>query len=362
MQSSLSSCRSSNSALYFATLHLEPSKILASVADELGQRAIIGKVSMDRCSPDDYSKSIEENLADSEALIDFVEAKCSDRIASAITPRFVPTCSKELLVGLGKLASRRGCLVQTHVAESLDEVAFCRSLHPECSRDAELLRQTGLLPGPGRAVLAHGVHLNDEELDMMAKVGAAVSHCPLSNAYFANGVFRVKEALDKGVRVGLGTDVAGGYDPSMLSALRAAVWASRQLENGVALYDFGNGPPEAGPNHVRKGATIDHAEALWLATLGGAEALGLERKIGSFAIGKEFDALIVDVRSEDSGVDTFPEDSEDDLLQKFLHIGDDRNIIQVFVQGREAQKRPSSIRREVIGSSAAVDAKRRRTS
>lgn len=336
-------------AMYFATLHLEPTKVLADVADELGQRALIGKVAMDRNSPHSYCASASENVADTEAFIDYIRDYCSDRIAPVITPRFVPTCSPDLLRSLGDLAARRGCHVQTHVAESLDEVAFCRELEPACARDAELLDRCGLVVGPGRTVLAHGVHLSDAELDMLGSRGAAVAHCPLSNAYFADGVFRVRQALDRGVRVGLGTDVAGGYDPSMLSSIRAAAWSSRFLEKGASGFDFGNGAPAA-PVGAEVGARISHCEALWLATMGGAAALGLEGRIGSFEVGKAFDAVLVDLRAADSPVDIFPQDKDVDLVEKFLLLGDDRNVVSVFVQGRCVSARSPEPRRRVMGA------------
>lgn len=336
-------------ALYFATLDLEPTKVLANVADDLGQRALVGKVSMDRNSPQSYCASTSDNVRDTEALIDYIGSHCSDRIAPVVTPRFVPTCSPELLRSLGELALRRGCRVQTHVAESLDEVAFCRDLEPACPRDAALLDHSGLLVGPGRAVLAHGVHLSDAELNMLGARGAAVAHCPLSNSYFADGVFRVRQALARGVRVGLGTDVAGGYDPSMLSAIRAAAWSSRFLEKGACGFDFGEGAPAAAAGAEARGA-LSHCEALWLATMGGAAALGLESRIGSFAVGKAFDAVLIDLRSPDSPVDVFPGDRDLELIEKFLLVGDDRNIISVFVQGRHVSARPQAPRRHVIGA------------
>ena len=414
---------------YFGSLHTTPTLELASRMVATGQRGFVGKVCMDRNSPEDYSNSTDKNIADTKETIEGVESinaqrelssdptletkKRSSLLGVAVTPRFVPTCSLALLKGLGELASsiaKRNTidvLVQTHVAESLDEVEVCRVLHPPGSmtaelggktdttarsssssssihggsrdgdladngRDLSILDRCGLIHS--RCVLAHGVHLSPKEVRLLAERGAAIAHCPLSNCYFADGVLPVKRLLDAGISVGLGTDFAGGHDHSMLSAIRSAVLVSRLLSTGVDKYDYRSSvDTDTEPSSVsqdtddsvrRKNDRVSWQEALYLATAGGAKALGLQDRIGRIEKGLEFDALLVRVGGGDcderdpydtnkwwekaasstataaaagmlrtSRIDVFPTDSRSDLLQKFLYCGDDRDIAEVWVQG-----------------------------
>jgi guanine deaminase len=165
--------------------------------------------------------------------------------------------------------------------------------------------------------MAHGVHLSDTEVALLADRGTAVAHCPLSNAYFAHGVLRVRELWAAGVKIGLGTDVAGGYAPSMLSAIRSAVVSSRMLEEGVDRYDYSTAecsasvdPAEGGKGagmkpKARPGATLSLKESLYLATQGGAEALALGEEVGTLEVGKKFDAIQVVIDSPGSIIDVF---------------------------------------------------------
>jgi guanine deaminase len=174
----------------------------------------------------------------------------------------------------------------------------------------------------------------------MIERGAAVIHCPLSNFYFGDGLLNVAEALGKGLTVGLGTDVAGGYSPSMLQAVRMAVVNSHAIKAAVLVPDAtAEVAAAAADQHV-----LGWQQGLWLGTMGGAKALGMEGMVGSFAVGKEFDALVVDCGLEEvfdmfEGTPGVPEitDAVDRVLQlveKFVHLGDDRNLMQVYVQGK----------------------------
>jgi guanine deaminase len=197
-------------------------------------------------------------------------------LAAVVTPRFIPACTDAALEGLGALARETGARVQTHAAESDWEVAHVRERTG--LSDAAALDRFGLL-GP-RSVLAHGVFLDDADLGLVARRGAAVAHCALSNAYFAGAVFPLRAALEKGVRVGLGTDVSGGPD----AAMRMTVAASRMLASGVD-------PDRPAAERGRPGAAVDWREAFHLATAGGAAALDLP--VGAFRPGLRFDAVAV---------------------------------------------------------------------
>lgn len=315
-------------AVYFATTHVEASVALAEICLREGQRAFVGKVAMDdpeQC-PDYYrDDSAEAALADTRAFIDRVRAVAGAGdalVRPIITPRFIPSCTDALLEGLGRLASETGCLVQTHCSESDWERDFVLSRFHRT--DSEVLRDFGLLRE--HTLLAHSNFVTDADLALIRSAGAAVAHCPLSNFYFANAVFPLRRALDMGVRTGLGTDVSGGHSPSILDGCRHALSASRAHAGGVDadLPADRRGVP---------GAPVTVAEALWLATAGGGEALGLP--VGRFAPGFCFDALLIDTSRPGSAIRTWAGlDTMDETAAKIVLNATRDDIAGVWVQGR----------------------------
>ncbi len=176
--------------------------------------------------------------------------------------------------------------------------------------------------------MAHCTYMDEADTELFRETGTAVAHCPISNAYFANSACPVRRMREHGVKIGLGTDVSGGFSPSLYDNIRQAVMASRMLEDGVdALVPIerrGAGRP----------SRISVAEALYLATKGGAEALSLP--VGSFEVGRAFDMQVVDVRrpyADLTGFDVFAEPG--DVLARILYLATPDNIRQVWVQGRQ---------------------------
>ncbi len=246
-----------------------------------------------------------------------------------LTPRFIPSCSPELLAGLGALARRHGCHVQSHLSESLDEVELSAQLHPGEGSDTAIFDRAGLL-GP-RTVMAHAVHLAEGDLETLVQRGCAVAHCPLSNFYFAHGLLPAERLLRAGLKLGLGTDVAGGYSCSMMNAQRSTVLAS--LAGAIA---------DSGHKARQRAEVLDYKHAFFLATQGGATALGLEERIGCFKMGLEFDALVLDARC--GALDVFESDTLKERFQKLCTLGDDRNVTRAFVRGREVYAHPRTKR------------------
>ncbi|ETI31044.1 guanine deaminase [Phytophthora nicotianae P1569] len=305
-------------AQYFATIHVEATKILADLVERRGQRGLVGLVSMDRNAPDTYvSSSVVKCLADAEEFIQYVLSKNSELVKPVVTPRFVPTCSLQLMKGLGALAKKYDVHVQSHIAESKDEEAFVETLHPG-QRDTELFEQAGLLTQ--KSCMAHGVHLKEDELEILHRTETAIACCPLSNFFFANGFLDVRKVLDKQVDVGLGTDIAGGYSPSMLRAIQTCVLSIKALEIQEGTFDAIMQP-------------FDFKDAFWLATMGGTKALKLEKDTGSFAVGKSFDAIFVDVNRGRNLIFS-DRDTPIDVFQKVIHNADNRNFAKVFVKGK----------------------------
>jgi guanine deaminase len=329
-------------AVYFATLDLEPCKVLVNTAVHCGQRALVGKVCMDRYSPLNYCQTLEQNLEETKALIEYIHTTVGREqkntllplVLPLITPRFIPTCSPALLSALGELAAEHHCHITSHISESIDEVAF--SLHLDATEDykdgvgrtdAMIFESHGLLSD--RCIMAHGVHLSDDDLDLMKERGSAVAHCPLSNFFFAGGSLPCRRLMERANKVGLGTDVAGGYSPSMLNSSRMAVVASRALEH----QDIATRKEDSstGQDHV-----LDYRHAFYLATLGGAEALGLQDRIGTFGVGMEFDAICLSA-GVGTPIQVFDTDGVDDVFQKLCVLGDDRNVKSVYIQGRKVK-------------------------
>ena len=314
--------------MYYATIHLEASTRLAEICLEQGQRALVGKVAMDnpeQC-PDYYrDASAAQGLEDTGRFMEQVlgmPGNAGRLVLPVITPRFIPACSDELLQGLGDLAQRSGCHVQTHCSEGDWEHAYVLG---RCGKtDTLSLDGFGLLTP--QTVLAHCDFIDDADMEVIKGAQTGIAHCPLSNLYFANAVFPARKALDRGLQVGLGTDIAGGANPGILHNCQMAVTASRALEDGVNP-DLGAG--ERGT----AGARIDFREAFWMATAGGGEALGL--KVGKFAEDYAFDAIVVDTDVADSNLIIWEDmDSGDDILQKIIYNADRRNINRVWVQGK----------------------------
>lgn len=311
-------------ALYFATVHLQATKLLADICAQKGQRALVGKVVMDdpAANPDYYrDASTESAVAETRALIEYVRGMQSEgRVLPVVTPRFIPSCTDAGLAALGALAEECDCHVQTHASES--DWAHGHALARYGKTDTEALDGFGLL---GRkTVLAHSNFLTDADMERIAGKGAAVAHCPVSNMYFANSVFPLRQALEKGLHVGLGTDISGGPIASIWDAARGAVQASRMLEDGVD-------PALPADRRGRKDSRIDMATAFHLATAGGGEAL--ELPVGTFAVGRKFDAMLIDPAAAGGTVRLFGETDPIAILEKVLYTASRPNIASVWVDG-----------------------------
>lgn len=312
------------SALYFATVHLEATKLLAEICATQGQRALVGKVVMDdpAANPDNYrDASTESAVADTRALIEHVRAlETEGRVLPVVTPRFIPSCTDDGLAQLSALAQECGCHVQTHASES--DWAHGHALQRYGKTDTEALDGFGLL---GRkTVLAHSNFLKDSDMDRIRSRGAGVAHCPVSNMYFANSAFPLRHALEKGVHVGLGTDISGGPIGTIWEAARGAVQASRMLEDGVD-------PALPADRRGRPHSRIDMATAFHLATRGGGETLDLP--VGSFEPGQKFDAMLIDPEKPQGTVRLFGETDPIAILEKVLYTASRPNIASVWVDG-----------------------------
>ena len=313
---------------------------------------------MDRNALYDYVEpSVSVSINATNALISHIRSLPFPRLVEPVlTPRFAISCTGPLMSKLGDIASADPSLrIQTHISENEEEVRQTLELFPEASSYADVYDRHGLL-GP-RTILAHAVHLEEDEISLLKERDAGVSHCPTSNFNLRSGICPVGKLIDRGIKVidyvlftgrllndfgcrhkvGLGTDVSGGFSPSILTVIQHASIASKVV--GMQH------PAEPSATTSYANRQLPLATLLYLATLGGARVCGLEDCIGSLAPGKAFDALLVSVRSGNPGLWDVDLDEELQVkhaeskelevwLERFLFTGDDRNIRRVYVQGR----------------------------
>ena len=299
-------------AAIFATIHVPATELLMQKLDRAGLSCYVGKVNMNRNSPV-YLREISTNqaLRDTERWL--CETKEAYRTVKPIlTPRFIPSCTDDLMYGLARLQAKYGVPVQSHLSENYSEIAWIRELCPRSKHYGDAYEQFGLFGGGYPCIMAHCVHSTDEEIQMIKDQGVYVAHCPESNTDIASGIAPVRLYLDMGLHVGLGTDVAGGFSLSMFRAMADAIQVSKLRWR---LMDQTQAP-----------VTLE--EAFYMATIGGGSFFG---KVGSFEKGYEFDAMILD----DSNIRHPQEISTRDRLERLVYLSDDRNLVGKYVQGRK---------------------------
>ena len=321
------------SAMYFGTIHNEATLELAKICASYGQRGFVGKVVMDdkTMNPDFYrDNSTKEAIENTEKFIIDVQTLAKDvfqGVYPVITPRFVPSCTDNALLELGKLAKKYNCYIQSHCSESDWEHNFV--IERFGKRDSEVLDQFGLLTD--KSVMAHGNFINSEDADIFKKQKSSVCHCPISNSYFANAVFPVNQLKKQGLNICLGTDISGGFSPSLYDNIKHTVMASRMLNDGV---DNKLNANNRGTNNAR----VSVFEAFYLATTGGGEALKLP--LGIFKEGYICDFQVIDINSPSNKLPKYLDNEEDKhLLQKILYLSTSENIREVWVQGKQILKK-----------------------
>jgi len=335
-------------ATYFATIDVPATNLLADLCLSIGQRAFVGRVCMDRQGfcPDYYrDESPEASLhATMQTIAHIDEIDPGYQLVSPIlTPRFAPACSRDAMDGLTRIQKEKSLPVQTHISENKSEVQLVKDMYREASSYAAVYDNHGLLTA--KTVLAHAVHLTEAEAVLVSQRESKVSHCPCSNSSLTSGEARVRWMWDKGIDIGLGTDMSGGYSPSILEAARQATLTSRHLAMAI------NDDDEDG----REKCKLTVEESLYLATRGGAICLGLGDKIGGFEVGKQLDAQLIGLGIvEDDGsragekqsdwidagnVDIFGWETWDERIAKWLYNGDDRNTKRVWIRGRLVHSR-----------------------
>ncbi len=295
-------------AMVFATVHPNSVDPIFAAAEQANMRIIAGKVMMDRHCPEWLRDTPESSYEDSKALIERWHGK--GRLAYALTPRFAPTSSEAQLAMCARLADEHpGVFIQSHLAENRAEVAWMKELFPSARSYLDVYEQFGLLRP--RAVYAHSIHIDDADRARMAATGTAAAFCPTSNLFLGSGLFDVNAARDAGVHVGMGTDVGGGISFNML----------RTLADGYKVAKLA-------------GQTLSPWRALFLATLGGARALGLEANAGNLLPGRDADFVVLDPTTTPLMARRMAHASTlEERLFALMMLGDDRTVAATYVRG-----------------------------
>ena len=261
-------------ASIFATLHRPATLLLTRLLEEAGLVCRVGKVNMDRNSPDYLrEKSAEAAIAETRQWLE--ESADFSKCKPILTPRFTPSCTDELMAGLGELQREFKVPMQSHISENLSEIEWVKALCPNTAFYGEAYSQFGLFGGKCPTIMAHCVWSSPKERALMKKNGVFIAHCPQSNMNVSSGIAPIKSYLLEGQRLGLGSDVAGGAHLSIFRAMTDAIQCSklrwRMVDQSLPA--------------------LTMPEALYMATKGGGEFFG---KVGSFEKGYEFDAIVMD--------------------------------------------------------------------
>ena len=294
-------------ASIFTTIHRSSTDILYKKLEEKGLWALVGKVNMDFQSPSYLCETTEGSLRETEIFLD--EHSNSSTVKPILTPRFAPTCSRELLWGLGKLGKKYRTGVQTHIVESRWEAAESRRLFPDCRSDSNIYEEAGLL-GNGPSIFAHFIFPTEDDIRVMNEYGCFAVHCPEATNNVIAGIMGVHKLQEQGIHIALGSDIGAGVKNGLYRQCAAAIKLSKLKE----FYE----PEEA--------KTIDITNAFFLATKAGGSVFG---KIGTFEPGYIFNALVID-GIEDENHPMSPEQR----LERFCYAGDDRNIVSRYLNGK----------------------------
>jgi len=298
----------------FATIHPEATLILMDCMEKSGVVSYIGKVNMDRnASPELTEENAARSAEDTRRFIRECASRGYRRTMPIITPRFVPCCTDELMEALGRIRKEYDLPVQSHLSENPEEIEFVRELAPEAAFYGDAYDRFGLFGKDGRTVMAHCVYSSPEEVQRMLDNGVWIAHCPGSNMNIASGIAPVRHYLERGLRIGLGTDVAGGDSESMFRAVTDAIRASKMYWRYI--------------DHNAKPLTFP--EAFWLASKGGGSFFG---KVGSFEEGYAFDAVVLDDSIEPSAREL---PLRDRLERAFYQRLDKQGIIMKFADAEQ---------------------------
>ncbi len=299
-------------AVAFATIHPQATALLMDELEATGLKTLVGKVNMDQnCSDIIREPSAKTSLYVTVKWLESIAGKYQNT-KPILTPRFAPTCSAALLEGLGKLQKEYRLPVQSHLSENLSEIAWVKELFPWSLFYGDVYDHFGLFGREAPTIMAHCVHCPEEEIERMKNNRVYIAHCPQSNVNLASGIAPVRRYLEESIPVGLGTDIAGGANLSMFRCIADAIGMSKLYWRLI--------------DQTKKPLTME--EGFYLATVGGGSFFG---RVGSFALGYEMDALILD----DKNIRTTRNLSTRERLERYLYLAEEGGKISgKYVAGK----------------------------
>ena len=267
-----------------------------------GLRGLAGLTLMDQSCPEALKVPVAPAMEASTELVARWHGHDDGRLQFVVTPRFAISCTAPLLTAAGHFARDHDLLIQTHLAEHVNEEAATLALHPAGASYLDVYRRTGLLSD--KTIYAHAIYLTDAEWDAIAETGARIAHCPDSNFFLGSGRMSVESALGRGVSTGLGSDVAAGRSFNVRRAIASA-------------YD----------NALCRDEDVTPDRLIRMATLGGAEVLGIAETTGSLEVGKDADLVVIDL----------PEyiENKSAIISYLAFCHDDHDVGAGFVRGRQ---------------------------
>ena len=284
-------------ACIFATLHRPATLVLMELLDRAGLPCFVGKVNMDRNSPDILRETTEQSLEETRLWLE--QSGDFTHVRPMLTPRFIPSCTDELMDGLGRLQREFGVAMQSHLSENLSEIQWVSQLCPDTAFYGQAYERAGLFGGACPTVMAHCVWSGEAERALMKENGVFIAHCPQSNMNVSSGIAPIKRYLLEGQKVGLGSDVAGGAHLSLFRAMTDAIQCSKLRWR---LVD-------------QQTVALTLPEALYMATKGGGAFFG---KVGSFEPGYALDAVVLD----DSALPTTRPCTLAERLERVVYLSD----------------------------------------
>ena len=295
-------------ANFFTTIHYDACDLFWKMLEESGMYAYAGKINMDRNSPDYYVEDTKTSLEETERFLK--EHPSSSRVKALVIPRFAPTCGSELMEGLGKLVRKYDAGLPTHLVESKAEAAWSKELYPDCASDGEIYERYGLLDSKGPKIFAHVIFPTETEERILKRYDCLSVHCPDATTNITAGIMPASCMHEKGLKIALGSDIGGGHFPGIYRQVSRAVQLSKMKE----FYEEGY-------------KRLSFANAFYMATAEGGRAFG---NFGKLEKGYHFNALLIDDMS-DTGRKLSPEEA----LERFCYIGDDRNIKERWIDGKQ---------------------------
>lgn len=297
-------------ACIFATIHVDATEKLMEKLEATGLKTMVGKVNMDRNSPDILrEKDAATSVSDTLCWLKHTKDRFKN-VRPILTPRFIPSCTDELMTGLKEVQGQYDLPIQSHLSENLSEIEWVKELCPEAESYGDAYERFGMFND--KTVMAHCVYLTEQEMKRMQENGVFIAHCPQSNTNLSSGIAPVRQFLDMGIHTGLGSDVGGGHTANLFRAMADAIQVSKLYWRLV--------------DNTKKPLTV--AEAFYLGTKGGGAFFG---QTGSFAAGDELDVLVLD----DTTLPTPSQLTLSERLERLIYLADERHIMSKYVAGTQ---------------------------